>query len=95
MSLEEDVATAHATCPCWLAPWGATKCRNCSVSREHYLDHCERRGHVAIKRVVQMTWFGALERIKRYVDRDPAISSEVRKELQRGGDGRPASAPAA
>ncbi|MFQ5890681.1 MAG: hypothetical protein ACE5JR_11595 [Gemmatimonadota bacterium] len=85
MSLEEDVATAHEACPCWLAPWGATQCRNCSVSREHHVDHCEWRGHAAIERVVQMTRFDALERIKRYVDRDPAISGEVRKELQRGG----------
>ena len=85
MSLEEDVAIAHATCPCWLAPWGATKCRNCSVSRNHQIDHCEWRGHAAIERVVQMTKFDALRRIQRYVDRDPAISSEVRKELQSGG----------
>ena len=85
MSLEEDVAMAHATCPCWLTPWGATRCRNCSMSREHHLDQCEWRGHAAINRVVQMTSFDALERIKRFVDRDPAISSEVRKELQRGG----------
>jgi hypothetical protein len=32
-----------------------------------------------------MTTFDALRRIQRYVDRDPAISSEVRKELQTGG----------
>ncbi len=85
MSLEEDVAIAHATGPCWLDPWGATKCRNCSMGREHHLDHCEWRGHAAIERVVQMTTFDALRRILRYVDRDPAISSEVRKELQTGG----------
>lgn len=85
MSLEEDVAIAHATCPCWFAPWGATKCRNCSVSRNHQIDHCEWRGHAAIERVVQITRFDALRRIQRYVDRDPAISSEVRKELQTGG----------
>jgi len=54
------------------------------MSREHHLDHCEWGGHAAIKRVVQMTRFDALEGIKRYVDRDPAISSEVRKELQTG-----------
>ena len=81
MSLEEDVVIARATCPCWLAPWGATKCRNCSMSREHHLDHCEWRGHAAIKRVVQMTRFDALRRINRYVDRDPAISREVRNDV--------------
>ena len=85
MSLEEDVAIAHATCPCWLAPWGDTKCRNCNMSSKHHPDHCEWRGHAAIERVVQQTRFDALRRILRYVDRDPAISSEVKKELQTGG----------
>jgi len=85
MSLEEDVAVAHANCPCWLEPWGVTKCRNCSVNRQHNLDQCEWRGHAAIDRVVQTTRFDALRRINQYVDRDPAISSEVRKELQTGG----------
>ena len=95
MSLEEDVAVAHANCPCWLEPWGATKCRNCSVSRKHHLDQCEWRGHVAIERVVQTTKFDALRRINRYVDRDPRSPVRLGRSFKRGGDGSATSPSAA
>ena len=65
------------------SPWGTTKCRNCAASGKHYIDECEWRGHAAIRRVVEMTRFDALELIKTHVDKDPAISGEVRKILQR------------
>ncbi len=83
MSLEKDLEVAHGTCPCYEAPWGVTKCRNCAGSDKHYIDECEWRGHAAITRVVEMTRFDSLELIKAHVDKDPAISSEVRKILQR------------
>lgn len=83
MSLEQDLDVAHGTCPCWEAPWGTTKCRNCAASGKHYIDDCEWRGHASIRRVVEMTRFDALEQIKTHVDKDPAISGEVRKILQR------------
>ena len=83
MSLEQDLDVAHGTCPCWETPWGTTKCRNCAANGKHYIDDCEWRGHASIRRVVEMTRFDALERIKTHIDKDPAISGEVRKILQR------------
>jgi hypothetical protein len=82
MSLEEDVTLADSRCPCWEAPWSSTKCRNCAAQQKHHVDDCEWRGHAAIRRVVQMTRVDALEHIKGSVDKDPAISSEVRRILQ-------------
>jgi len=82
MSFEQDLTIAHENCPCWLPPWAATKCRNCAAQQKHFVDDCEWRGHAAINRVVQMTRLDALERIKAQVDRDPALSAEVRKILQ-------------
>lgn len=83
MSLDQDLEVAHGTCPCCETPWSTTKCRNCAVNGKHHIDDCEWRGHAAIRRVVEMTRFDALELIKTQVDKDPAISGEVRKILQR------------
>ena len=82
MSLESEIGVAHADCPCTLPPWSVTKCRNCASSGRHVVETCEWRGHAAIARVVQLTRLDALERIKGLVDRDAAISVEVRKILQ-------------
>ncbi len=82
MSFEKDVEIAHGTCPCWLPPWAATKCRNCAVQQQHHIDNCEWRGHAAILRLLQMSRLDALEAIKGFVDQNPAISVEVRKVLQ-------------
>ena len=85
MTLENDVEIAHLNCPCIIAPWAVTKCRNCAAGHQHHLDDCEWPGHTAIQRVVQMTRLDAFERIKEYTDKEPAISAEVRKALQRAG----------
>ena len=82
MTLEKDLEIADKTCPCWLAPWASTKCRNCAAQQAHHVDDCEWRGHAAIRRVIQMTRFDALESIKGVVDQNPAMSAEVRKILQ-------------
>jgi len=82
MSLEKEMAIAHQTCPCWETPWAATKCRNCATQGKHYVDDCEWRGHAAFERVVVATRLDDLEKIKAFVDRDHAISAEVRKTLQ-------------
>ena len=82
MSLDKEMAIAHQTCPCWESPWGDKKCRNCASQGKHFVDDCEWRGHAAIDRVVSATRLDVLERIKSFVDRDHAISTEVRKILQ-------------
>ncbi len=82
MSLQREIELAHATCPCWDPQWGSRKCRNCESQGKHFVDDCEWRGHAAIARVVNATRLDDLERIKSFVDRDGAISAEVRKTLQ-------------
>lgn len=82
MSLQSELTLAHATCPCIEEPWAKTKCRNCAAQRGHSLDDCEWRGHAAIRRLVQIARLNSLEEIKTIVDRDVAISAEVRKVLQ-------------
>src|SRR5262245_66388730 len=82
MSLQRETELAHATCPCWDPQSGCRKCRNCESQGKHFIDDCEWRGHAAIARVVSATRLDDLERIKSFVDRDGAISAEVRKMLQ-------------
>jgi len=82
MSLESELLVAHSTCPCLEKPWAGTKCRNCAAERSHSVDDCEWRGHAAIARVAQIARLESLEQIKSIVDRDSAISLEVRKVLQ-------------
>lgn len=85
MTLQRDLELAHATCPCCDPPWGATRCRTCGTSQRHVVDQCEWRGHAAIVRLAQAARLEALEQIKPHIDRDPAISAEVRKTLQWAG----------
>ena len=82
MSLEKEIALAHGACPCVEKPWAAVNCRNCATTSAHSVELCEWRGHAAINRVVEITRFDAMERIKVFVDKDPAMSVEVRKVLQ-------------
>jgi len=82
MSLKRELELAHATCPCGDPQWGGRKCRNCESQGKHFIDDCEWRGHAAIDRVVNATRLDDLERIKGFVDKDGAISAEVRKTLQ-------------
>ncbi len=82
MSLQSEIDTAHGTCPCWEPAWAAVKCRNCADHQKHYVDDCEWRGHAAIARVVSLARLDTWERIKPVVDRDPALSAEVKTVVQ-------------
>jgi hypothetical protein len=82
MSLESEIETADGSCPCWEPAWAAVQCRNCAAHRKHYVDDCEWRGHAAIRRLVTQTRLDTWERIKPVVDRDPALSAQVKTVVQ-------------